>query len=657
MKANGESKDRVAAEVVVLSKLKKELADIEKQIELTRPLYTRCREQLENLVKRRSIYFPAFDIYGGVAGLYDWGPTGCALKVEVESLWRRHFILREEMLEISGTCLTPHTVLKISGHVDRFCDLICEDTVTGDQYRADKLLEDWIDTKIQTVSAEEGNKLDMIRRQADGYSSHEMREVFNQLGVTTPLGNSITDPIPFNLMFKSRIGPKEVDSHDSTAYLRPETAQGIFVNFRRLLEYNAGKLPFAAAQVGLGFRNEIAPRNGLLRVREFLMGEIEHFVHPDEKNHPSFTSVTHICLPLYSRENQLGSGLVRTDLPLGEAVSRKIVNNETLAYYMARTWLFLLQCGIQEQGIRFRQHLTTEMAHYASDCWDAEVETSYGWVECVGHADRAAFDLDAHAAASKVPLVASRRLPEKKTIECLETVPNKGLLGPAFKKRNQEVQLCLETLLKEDKIRMQNELESTGATSLLLPSDNLKVNLNKEMLQFKKVIKQISEESFTPHVIEPSFGIGRIIYCLLEHCFRSRGIVDQEERCFFAFPPVIAPIKVSILPISSDDRFNKPVSELKKLIIEKEQLSCKVDVSSASIGKRYARTDELGIPFAITADFDTLKDSSVTVRERDSMEQIRIGSFSEAAGVVSRLIKGEVSWKSVQESYPKFSSS
>ena len=199
------------------------------------------------------------------------------------------------------------------------------------------------------------------------------------LGIKAPeTKNDLTAPYPFNLMFPTQIGP----SGQQKGFLRPETAQGIFVNFRDLLYYNGGKLPFAAAQIGQSFRNEIAPRQGLLRVREFTQAEIEHFVHPEHKEHPRFGEVKDVELSLFSRDAQLAT--VKRPFPMsaGDAVAKGIIANETLGYFIARTQLFLLKIGIDPARLRFRQHLQHEMAHYAEDCWDAEIESTYGWVEC-----------------------------------------------------------------------------------------------------------------------------------------------------------------------------------------------------------------------------------------------------------------------------------
>ena len=238
-------------------------------------------------------------------------------------------------------------------------------------------------------------------------------------------------------MFQTQIGP----SGGMPGYLRPETAQGHFVDFRFLLDFNNGRIPFGSACIGLGFRNEIAPRSGLLRVREFTMAEIEYFVDPLNKNHKKFRNVQDMKLPLWSSENQMKLEKVTNDMTLEEAVNKKIINNETLAYFLAKTYLFLTGIGINEDGIRFRQHTPSEMAHYASDCWDAEVETSYGWVEVAGHADRTCFDLSRHQEASGVDLVAARLLKEPKKINGIKVLPNKATIFKDFSNKSKTKKL------------------------------------------------------------------------------------------------------------------------------------------------------------------------------------------------------------------------
>jgi glycyl-tRNA synthetase len=237
--------------------------------------------------------------------------------------------------------------------------------------------------------------------------------------------------------------------------MRPETAQGIFINFRRLLDFNNGRMPFAAAQIGLGFRNEIHPKQGLLRVREFTMAEIEHFVDPTNKAHPKFGRVKDLRIPLFSAKNQATTErTVIKDLTIGDAVANKVIDNETLAYFMARTYLFLVSAGISEHGIRFRQHRDDEMAHYAQDCWDAEVETSYGWIEVAGHADRSCFDLSRHAKRTKTDLVAARLLPQPKQVKFVKALPNKKEIGKVFKADSKAINDLLEEMTDDDRLKL-----------------------------------------------------------------------------------------------------------------------------------------------------------------------------------------------------------
>lgn len=232
-----------------------------------------------------------------------------------------------------------------------------------------------------------------VQVQAGDMTKEELSKAFEKYKIKAPdTGNDLEEPFQFNLMFKTSIGPTSL----VPGYLRPETAQGIFVNYKRLLEYNGNKLPFAAAQIGNAYRNEIAPRSGLLRVREFTMAEIEHFVHPDHKNTPKFATVADLKVNLLSAKSQEASGEV-INITLREAVSEKMIANETLGYFLGRTYLFMVTASVNPERLRFRQHKKNEMAHYANDCWDAEIFTSYGWIECVGHADRGCYDLSRHS--------------------------------------------------------------------------------------------------------------------------------------------------------------------------------------------------------------------------------------------------------------------
>lgn len=296
---------------------------------------------------------------------------------------------------------------------------------------------------------EEVAKFEQIVMDAENYNAEQIDACIKELNIKDPdTGNPLTAATPFNLMFENQIGP----SGYMTGFLRPETAQGIFINFRRLIEFNNGKMPFAAAQVGMGFRNEISPRQGLLRVREFTMAEIEHFMDPQNKAHPKFESVAHMKLPLFSAVDQeAGKKLASFELTMGEALEQKIIGNETMGYFLARTFQFLTSVGIRAEAIRFRQHRSNEMAHYANDCWDAEVETSYGWIEVAGHSDRSAFDLTKHQQKTKVELMAARPLKEPIKVTNTLVILNKQVLGKEFKKDQTLVVKYFDDIDNEDK--------------------------------------------------------------------------------------------------------------------------------------------------------------------------------------------------------------
>ncbi|XP_049393004.1 glycine--tRNA ligase, mitochondrial 1-like [Solanum stenotomum] len=608
------------------------------------------RQAVTNTLERRLFYIPSFKIYRGVAGLYDYGPPGCAVKSNVLAFWRQHFVLEENMLEVDCPCVTPEVVLKASGHVDKFTDLMVKDEKTGTCYRADHLLKDFCKDKLErdpNLPAEKAAEFRHVLAVLDDLSSEELGAKIKEYGITAPdTKNPLSAPYPFNLMFQTSIGPSGV----SPGYMRPETAQGIFVNFKDLYYYNGNKLPFAAAQIGQAFRNEISPRQGLLRVREFTLAEIEHFVDPEDKSHPKFPDVANLEFLMFPREDQVAGRSARR-INIGEAVAQGVVNNETLGYFIGRVYLFLTHLGIDKDRLRFRQHLANEMAHYAADCWDAEIECSYGWIECVGIADRSAYDLRAHTDKSGVPLVAHEKFPEPREVEKLVIVPAKKELGLAFKGNQKMVVEALEAMGEKEAMEMKETLESKGEATFNVCTLDKVVTINKNMVSISKEIKKEHQRVFTPSVIEPSFGIGRIIYCLYEHSFNTRPSRDGDEQMnFFSFPPLVAPIKCTVFPLVQNQQYEEIARQIAKSLTV-YGISYKIDITGTSIGKRYARTDELGVPFAITVDSAT----SVTIRERDSKQQIRV-NVDEVASVIKEVTDGQSTWGDVLWKYPTHSS-
>ncbi|KAL3617650.1 hypothetical protein CASFOL_037971 [Castilleja foliolosa] len=608
------------------------------------------RKAAVNTLERRLFYKPSFQIYGGVAGLYDYGPPGFEVEANVLALWRQHFVRKEKMFEVRCPCLTPEVVLRASGHVEKFTDLMVKDEKTGNCFRADHLLKDYCKEKLEkdtNLSSEKTAELNHVLAMLDDFSAEELGAKIKGYGITAPdTKNVLSDPYPFNLMFQTSIGPSGV----SPGYMRPETAQGIFVNFKDLYYYNGKKLPFAAAQIGQAFRNEISPRQGLLRVREFTLAEIEHFVDPEDKSHPKFSQVSELEFLMFPREDQVSARQARR-IQIGEAVSQGIVNNETLGYFIGRVYLFLTQLGIDKDRLRFRQHLANEMAHYAADCWDAEIECSYGWIECVGIADRSAFDLRAHNDKSGVALVAHEKFAKPREVEKLIITPDKKELGLAFRDKQKMVVEALKAMGEKEAMEMKSALETEGEVEFQVCTLNKVVTIKKNMVSISKEKKKEHQRVFTPSVIEPSFGIGRIIYCLYEHSFYTRANKDGDEQLnVFRFPPLVAPIKCTVCPLVQNGQFEEIAEKIAESL-DASGISNILDMTGTSIGKRYARTDELGVPFAITVD----KPTSVTVRERDSRQQIRV-NIDKVATLVKSVTDGERTWADILSEYQIHSS-
>lgn len=636
------------------------------------------KTRLEALLLRRFFYAPAFEIYRGVAGLYDYGPPGSSLQANIINEWRKHFIIEEGMLEIDSTILTPAPVFETSGHVARFADWMVKDTKTGDVLRADHLVKNVLEARLagdkeaRGIAAEPKEEeapkkaskrkdkaakaapvkladevvaeYERILAQIDNYSGPELGQLCRDHKIVNPeTGNEVTEPQPFNLMFTTSIGP----TGQHPGYLRPETAQGHFVNFQRLLEFNNGRVPFASAQIGRSFRNEISPRAGLLRVREFTMAEIEHFVDPEDKRHERFHEVRDIELDLLDRHTQAAGSAVPKRMTVGAAVDSGVIANETLGYFVARIYLFLTKIGINPRRLRFRQHMANEMAHYATDCWDAEIENSTGWTECVGCADRAAYDLTVHAKRTGAPLVVREALKEPIITEKEVAEFNKKLMGKTFGKDLPVVTETVSNMSEEELIKLKGQLAQGEA--VVTSADGRQFKLTPELVTIERQTLKQSIREFTPNVIEPSFGLGRILYTLLEHSFWSRE--QDVDRGVLSLPVVVAPTKVLIVPLSTK-KFDELVQEVSSKL-RKAGVFSRVDDSNQSIGRRYARNDELGTPFGLTLDFASVQHRTMTLRERDTTEQL-IGDIDEVIAVVIDLCNGAIGWAEACERLPRY---
>jgi glycyl-tRNA synthetase len=497
-------------------------------------------EKINDIAARRGIYFPTAEIYGGVAGFYDWGPIGAILRRKIIETWRNFFVRSEEnVYEIDGSTILPYNVLKSSGHVDHFTDPKVECQKCRKVFRADHLIEEATGRNVERLSLDEMTKL--IRDEK----------------IKCPkCGGDLSDVKPFRLMFEVGIG-----AEGSQGFLRPETAQNIFTAFKRVFSTMRGVLPFGIAQIGRSFRNEISPRQGIFRLREFTQMEVEFFVDPRLVGaHPRFDEVKDVHLRIMSRESQErnkeeGGGEI-LDVTAQEAVQRKLVPNQCMAYYIARETLFYTSIGIPAEKLRFRAMMPEETPHYSGGNLDLEVELSSGWREIMGNAYRQDYDLRSHSKGSG---------------------------------------------------------EDLSVTSLG------------------------EDERIIPHVIEPSVGVERIAICVLELCFRE----GDRDWTWFQFPSKIAPIEVIVVPLMRKDKLPEKAREI-YTTLKTAGFDVMYD-EKGSVGKIYARADEIGIPYAITVDYTTLEDNTVTIRNRDTAKQVRT-NLRNLQSTMRQLIDGVITF-------------
>lgn len=541
-------------------------------------------QNLTGMLKRRGFYWPSFEIYGGARGFFDYGPLGSALKTNIEGLWRRYFVIGEGFAEISTPAITPEEVFIASGHLEKFSDVLTTCTKCGESFRADHLLEDAGVSNAEMLTME------------------EMQEKIREKSLKCPsCGGRLGDLEEFNLMFSTSVGAGTTRK----AYMRPETAQAMFINFPTLYRYFREKLPFGVAQIGRGYRNEISPRQGLLRQREFNMAEIEVFINPKDNTHQGFDKVKDKVVHLLPRSGKEDS------ITLDKAHSNGIIENQWLAYYIGLTQEFLTECGLHPDKLRFRQHQDTEMAHYASDCWDAEALTSYGWIEIVGIADRTCFDLERHMSSSGVDMRASVELDEPITRKEKKVMANLKKLGPRFRKDAKVIY---------DHLAGGGPFEETDA-GIKVQINGMEFELSRDEYTIEEKEVTTTKEKVIPHVIEPSFGIDRIIFSVLEQNYMEEE-KDGEVFRKLSLPSAIAPITVGVFPLMTRDGLDTMALEIYHEL-KREGIKAYYD-GSGSIGRRYARMDEVGTPYCITVDYDSLKDNSVTIRYRDTKEQKRI---------------------------------
>jgi glycyl-tRNA synthetase len=562
-------------------------------------------ELVNELARRRGFLWPAFELYGGAAGFYDYGPLGAPLKRRIEDIWRQYFVIAEGFAEIEAPTIGVEGIFQASGHLSGFSDPLTGCKECKEVYRADHLIKHIIEVP-------------------DALTNEEIYRCMQENEITCPeCGGELSSVYEFNLMFKTMIGP----GNKMTGYMRPETAQGMFINFPRLLRYFRGALPFAAVQIGKSYRNEISPRQGVIRLREFTQAEAEIFIDPRDKTHPRFDEVKDIRMKFYSQEAQEKGE--EEEMSFGEAVEKGVVAHQTLAYYVARTYQYLLAVGIDPQKLRFRQHKSDEMAHYAADCWDAEVLLDrLGWIELVGVADRTDYDLKAHTTVSKVNLSVFVNYGQPKKRKKTVVKPDFKALGPMFKSKAKAVGEALRALAPEQLAGEKIQVNIDGET----------IDIDRSLVSFESVEEEVRGEEVVPHVIEPSFGIDRILYSILDHSYYEDEI-DGEKRAVLRFKPRVAPIEVAVLPLM--DR-SELVGPAKKILEELRSRGMRTDYdTSGSIGRRYRRNDEIGTPYEVTIDYETIEEGTVTIRDRDSMSQVRVARW-QVVDKLQALLNGDL---------------
>ncbi len=552
-------------------------------------------EELMELAKRRGFFWQSFEIYGGVSGFYDLGPLGTLMKRNITDLWLKYFVMRHMDIAtiIETPVINPARVFEASGHLESFTDPIVKCERCGSIFRADKLVEE------------------KLKIRAEGKKPEELTKIIRENDLRCPsCGGPLGDVRTFNLLFKTTIGPYE----GNTGYLRPETAQGMFISFKRVHTVMRGKLPLGIAQIGRVARNEISPRQGMIRLREFTIAEMEFFFDPENPGQPPFERVADGVngkLNILRAEDRLKGVEKPSQYTIDEAIKEGIVVSPWMAYWMAVSRDFVKELGLSEDETFFEEKLPEERAHYATQTFDQLVKVSrWGWVEVSGHAYRGDYDLSRHQKYSGQDLTVFKRYEEPVKKKTKKVIINKAIIGRTLGSSAAKVIKALETMNPEEvKKLLETQEKYVVVEGLKIPKEAVKVVTREEVVHGDKII---------PHVVEPSFGVERLVFVSLD-----RAYTKEEDRVVLRLPPKIAPIKVAVFPLVTND------VEIVRIAREIYERFLNVGIAalydtSGAIGRRYYRADEIGVPYAITVDHRTKEDQTVTVRYRDTREQIRI---------------------------------
>ncbi|MEM1982340.1 MAG: glycine--tRNA ligase [Sulfolobales archaeon] len=564
-------------------------------------------DKVVELAKRRGFFWPSYEVYGGVAGLYDLGPLGTLLKNRIVEKWREWFIRKHQdlVVEVETPIITPHKVLEASGHIKHFTDPIVECLRCGRKFRADQLVEERLGIKVE------------------GMGVDDISNVIREKGVKCPIcGGDLSNARLFNLLFTTTIGPYSQD----IGYLRPESAQGIFTAFKRVYEAFRERLPIGIAQIGRVARNEISPRQGMVRLREFTIMEVEFFFDPEN---PSCDLLDR-CegkLRLLTADARL-KGIDKPEtFGVIDAVESKVIKTPWTAYWMCIAKNFIKELGIPEEHTYFEEKLPHEKAHYSAQTFDQLVRISrWGWVEVSGHAYRTDYDLSMHMKYSGQDFRVFKKYDQPLIANVEKVLINKALIGKIFKEKSPEV---VNAVLSMDinilKTLLTTEGEYLRIGEYLVP---------KNALTIQEVSEKVSGKHIIPHVVEPSFGAERLLLVVLDSSYS-----EDEGRIVLKLPRDLAPIQVAVYPLVNDDVLEHRAKQIYRDLINSGLYVIYDD--SGSIGRRYARADEIGVPVAVTVDHQTLEDSTVTLRDRDSKAQIRVEE-DEVLKKVMEFLKGSI---------------
>lgn len=545
---------------------------------------------INELARRRGFFWQSYEIYGAVSGFVTYGVLGARLKQNIEKKLRELFVNKLGVIEIESPIIAPAEVFEASGHVTSFKEPMVECLKCKKRFRADHLLRE---------SAK------MSEAEVEKLSLEQLKEAIDKHKIRCPeCEGEFGEPKRFLTMFQTTIGPYS----DAVGYGRPEAAQGIFVEFNRLYDLAREKLPFGAMQIGHALRNEISPRQGLIRLREFTIVDVEFFFDPEEPDCWLLSEVEHETLRFLLAENKLKGSEETVETTVKEALKRGIVKSEWQIAFMALAKRLLIDLGIPSEKQRFIEKLPWERAHYSAQSFDQEVYVErWGWVEVSGHAYRSDYDLKSHMKASGADMRVFKEYEKPIEKEQLTIKPAMAKLGPIFKGEAAKV---ADTLSKTDPEELKAAFAKDGFCILaghkILP----------EHVEISSQKKVESGRHFIPHVVEPSFGSDRLLYVALEHAY-----CVKEDRAVLSFPRDISPVQVGVYPLMGKDGLREKARDIHRMLADDGFLA-EYD-EAGSIGRRYARADEVGVQLGVTVDYDTLKDDTVTIRDRDSWKQVR----------------------------------